>query len=79
MQEATSWDIGAFVTFSVFVMMSVVFLFLFLAPVIKLLRRTGHSPFWCLFAIFPGANVVAFWIFAFKPWPMDVKSSNAKH
>jgi hypothetical protein len=49
-----------------------IFLFLLLVPVIKLLRRTGHNPLWCLFAMFPGFNVIAFWIFAFKPWPTDL-------
>jgi hypothetical protein len=79
MQEASSVGIRSLFTYINFVMMSVVFLFLVLVPVIKLLRRTGHSALWCLFAIFPGANVIAFSIFAFKPWPTDAKSSNAKH
>jgi hypothetical protein len=48
-----------------------VWLFLFLVPVVKLLRRTGHNPLWSLFAIFPGVNLIAFWLFAFKPWPTD--------
>jgi hypothetical protein len=77
MQEAV--DIRSVFTYTNFVMMSVVFLFLFLVPVIKLLRRTGHSPFWCLFALFPGLNVITFWIFAFKPWPTDAKSANTKY
>jgi hypothetical protein len=47
------------------------FLFLLLVPLAKLLRRTGHHPFWSLFAIFPGLNLIAFWFFAFKPWPID--------
>jgi hypothetical protein len=79
MQEASSVDIRSVFTYTNFVMMSVVFLFLLFVPVAKLLRRRGHSALWCLFAIFPGLNVIAFWIFAFKPWPTDVKSSNAKY
>jgi hypothetical protein len=53
------------------------FLFLVLVPLVKLLRRTGHNPAWCLFAIFPGLNLIAFWHFAFKPWPTDKKSSTS--
>ena len=71
---ATSWDIRSLVSYpSVLVTMLGIYLFLLLVPVIKLLRRTGHHPLWCLFAIFPGVNVIAFWIFAFKPWPIDRK------
>jgi hypothetical protein len=54
-----------------------VLLFLLLVPVVKLLRRTGHHPVWCLFAIVPGLNLIAFWLFAFKPWPTDEKPTNA--
>jgi hypothetical protein len=77
MQEtATSWDIRALLmNFPLFAVPTlIIFLFLLLAPVIKLLRRTGHNPLWCLFAIIPGLNAIAFWIFAFKPWPTDKKS-----
>jgi hypothetical protein len=42
-----------------------------LFPVVKLLRRTGHHPLWCLLAIFPGVNLIAFWFFAYKAWPID--------
>ncbi len=51
-------------------------LFLVLVPIVKLLRRTGHNPFWSAVAIFPGLNLIAFWFFAFKPWPKttEVKS-----
>jgi hypothetical protein len=65
----TSWDVRSLFGFPVFGMMSAIFLFLFLVPVIKLLLRTGHNAFWCLLALFPGLNVIAFWVFAFKRWP----------
>jgi hypothetical protein len=52
-------------------------LFVFLVPVVKLLRRTGHHPLWCLLAIFPALNVIAFWFFAYKPWPTDIRTANA--
>jgi hypothetical protein len=56
-----------------------VLLFLLLVPVVKLLRRTGHHPVWCLFAIVPGLNLIAFWLFAFKSWPTDEKPTNARN
>ena len=77
MQEAgPTWDLRSIFSYQFAVPMLGVFLFLLLVPVIKLLRRTGHSAFWSLFAIFPGVNVIAFWVFAFKPWPTDKKSAN---
>jgi hypothetical protein len=54
---------------------SLVFI-LVLIPVGKLLRRTGHNPGWCLLALFPVLNLIALWLFAFKPWPTDKKSGN---
>ncbi len=72
MQEAaTSWDLRSLVTFSQFLVMAGVTVFVLLVPIIKLLRRTGHHAVWCLFALVPGLNLIAFWIFAFKPWPTD--------
>jgi len=68
---ATSYDLRSFFTEPIFATILCVSLFLFLVPIIKLLRRTGHHPLWSLFAIFPGLNLIAFWFFAFKPWPAD--------
>jgi hypothetical protein len=56
-----------------------ILVFLLLVPVIKLLRRTGHHPVWCLFAIVPALNLIAFWLFAFKPWPTDKKPTNVEN
>ena len=74
-QEATSWDVRSFITFPFVLMMVGVFLFVLLVPIVKLLRRTGHHAIWCLLAILPGLNFIAFWIFAFKPWPTDKTSA----
>ena len=74
-----AWDLRSLFSFPIFMMMSAIFLFLFLVPVIRLLLRTGHSAFWCLLALFPGVNVIAFWVFAFKPWATDAKTLIAKH
>jgi uncharacterized protein YqhQ len=75
-QEATSWDVRSFITFPVVLMIVGVFVFVLLVPIVKLLRRTGHRAIWCVLALLPGLNVIAFWIFAFKPWPTDKPSTN---
>ncbi len=78
MQEAaTSWDLRSLVMFPKFLVMAGLTLFVFFVPIIKLLRRTGHHAIWCLFALVPGLNLIAFWIFAFKPWPTDRASVKA--
>ena len=70
----TSYDIRSLLSYPSIALPTLgVFLLLFLIPITKLLRRTGHSAFWCLLALFPGLNVIAFWVFAFKRWP-TVKS-----
>jgi uncharacterized membrane protein YhaH (DUF805 family) len=74
-QEAISWDAKSFITFPFVLMMVGVFLLVLLVPIVKLLRRTGHHAIWCLLAILPGLNFIAFWIFAFKPWPTDKTSA----
>jgi len=71
MSQATSWDIRSFYPYTHPVIVLLVAVFLLLVPVVKLLRRTGHHPLWCLFAIFPALNLIAFWYFAYKPWPTD--------
>ena len=42
-------------------------------PFGKILSRTGHNPAWCLLSLVPFANLIALWVFAFKPWPRDNK------
>ena len=64
------WDVRSFITFPVVLMMVGVFVFVLLVSIAKLLRRTGHHAIWCLLALLPGLNFIAFWIFAFKPWPL---------
>jgi len=75
-QEATSWDVRSFITFPVVLMIACGFVFVLLVPIAKLLRRTGHHAIWSLLALLPGLNFMAFWIFAFKPWPTDKISAN---
>jgi hypothetical protein len=47
----------------------IVFSFLVLSPVIKILRRTGYSEWWALLMFAPGVNIVALWLFAYGRWP----------
>lgn len=42
---------------------------LFMPPVARILRRTGHSRWWCLIAWIPFVNFVGLWILAYVPWP----------
>jgi hypothetical protein len=73
--ETWTWDLRSFYPHTHPVVVLLVAIFLLLVPVAKLLRRTGHAV-WCLFAVFPGLNFLAFWFFAFKPWPTDKKSAS---
>jgi hypothetical protein len=38
-------------------------------PVVRIIRRTGHSGWWCLLLFVPVLNWVALWIFAYAKWP----------
>ncbi len=60
-------DIRSLFTLPIVMTILGVSIFLLWVPVIKVLRRTGHHPLWCLFAIFPGLNLIALCLFAFKP------------
>ena len=72
MQEAsTAYDLTSVLNYENLALTLGVFLFLLLVPVVKLLRRTGHNAAWCLLSVIPGLNFIAFWLFAFKPWPAD--------
>ena len=66
MQEAgPTWDLRGLTAFPNLLMMAGVSLFVFLVPIVKLLRRTGHHAIWCLFALVLGLNLIAFWMLAF--------------
>jgi hypothetical protein len=70
-QEASQWDLRSFPLY--FLVALLVSAFLVLVPAVQLLRRTGHSPVWCILTLFPVLNIGALWFFAFKPWPTDKK------
>jgi len=57
--------------FSIFRWLIVFVLLANLIPAARILKRTGHNPAWCLLFFFPVINLIMFWVFAFKPWPID--------
>ena len=71
-QEAVQWDLRSLFYVHPSIVL-LVFLFFVVVPVVQILRRTGHNPVWCLLALIPGLNFLAFWFLAFKPWPTDKK------
>jgi uncharacterized membrane protein YhaH (DUF805 family) len=40
-----------------------------IVPSARILRRTGHSGWWCLLIFVPMVNMLALWIFAYASWP----------
>jgi len=65
---------GEFHPFHWFVVLSL--LAFFAIPVENILKRTGHDPVWSVFFAIPLVNLIALWIFAFMPWPIDGKPRN---
>ena len=72
MQEAsTGWDLRSLFPYGP--LFTLVLLFIVLVPVIQVLRRTGHHPAWSLLILVPGMNLLGWWFFAFKRWPIEGK------
>jgi hypothetical protein len=59
-QEAVQWDLRSLFYVRPSIVLFV-FLFFVVVPVVQILRRTGHNPVWCLLALVPGLNFLAFW------------------
>ena len=70
----TSWDIRSLLAtpmgVAIFWFFVLFWTLAVLIPIGRVLRRTGHSPLWSVFFLVPGANVLALWVFAVKPWPV---------
>jgi uncharacterized membrane protein YhaH (DUF805 family) len=47
----------------------ILILLTFLIPIFRIVRRTGHSGWWCLLAFVPVVNWVGVWILAYAKWP----------
>jgi hypothetical protein len=41
----------------------------FIYPVVRIIRRTGHSGWWVLLWFVPFGAIVGVWILAFARWP----------
>lgn len=39
-------------------------------PLARILKRTGHSPWWALVWLVPVVNVIALWVLAYAKWPV---------
>ena len=47
----------------------VLYVFLLIFPVARILGRAGLSGWWSILALIPVVNLLALWIFAFVDWP----------
>jgi hypothetical protein len=63
---------GEFHPFHWFVVLA---LFSYVIPIAAILKRTGHSPAWCLLCLIPPVAFAMLWVFAFKPCPTTVEES----
>ncbi len=51
------------------VVLLIVYVMVIGIPITRIVRRAGFNPAWAVLAFVPIVNLVALWIFAFKPWP----------
>jgi len=49
--------------------MMVIIMIIFLYPVARIIKRTGHSGWWALLIFVPLGNFIGLWILAFTRWP----------
>ena len=43
--------------------------YVYLAPMVRILQRTGYTGWWVLILFVPIANIVALWMFSRADWP----------
>jgi len=43
--------------------------FIFLHPIVRILKRVGYSGWNVLWIFVPVVNIIALWRFAYRPWP----------
>jgi len=60
------------------VLLIVFFMVIVLFPVARILRRTGHSGWWCLLFAIPFVNWLSLWIFAYARWPALDKTKTSQ-
>ena len=49
--------------------MLVIVLSILLIPLWRIVKRTGHSPWWSLLIFIPLGNFIGLWLLAFVRWP----------
>ena len=42
---------------------------IFLHPIVRIIRRVGYNGWNVLWFFVPGANLIALWSLAYRPWP----------
>ena len=50
---------------------SAAYSFAVIAPVARIFKRVGFSPWISILAAVPLVNLLGLWLFAFSPWPLD--------
>ena len=48
----------------------VVFLVIYLVPIVMIIRKAGYNGFWVLMLFVPLVNIIMLWVFAFANWPV---------
>ncbi len=59
---------GDFSTIHWLIILAVLFGLLGL-PIVRILRRTGHSGWWVIALLIPIVNWIGLWVFAYSKWP----------
>jgi predicted ABC-type exoprotein transport system permease subunit len=47
----------------------IIFLAIFLTPLVMIITKAGYSGWWVLLWFVPIVNIVMLWVFAFADWP----------
>jgi len=43
-------------------------------PALRILKRTGFSPWWAVLYVIPLVSLIALFVFAYSEWPVDAKA-----
>jgi hypothetical protein len=67
------------ITELVVVMVTLIFLALFIFAWSKVFQKAGFSPLLCLLMLIPGVGLITFLWFAFAKWPIHKHATAAPH
>ena len=48
----------------------IIYLFVFMFPTAKIVKKAGYTGWWCIVAVVPLLNLIMLWVFAFASWPI---------